>query len=315
MSNDKLIATWNSMNPDNNTKERILQQLQDTLKSKCVHHSKRVFRRFAIGFATLFIVILGSFGTAYAASDTFRNYIHSLFFPLYTSDEIISIESGHMTGSFDKTDVLLSFLDSLSQYEFGNSITPIKTNGYHYSLFAQDDDHLQAFVDSSVEGYCIAVFMERLEYQNTGGIWQVTGYQILKNTAAETMKTQLELYSDMSSEETISNSQIDTSIKGTEDSVILYNVNNKKNIVSIALNEDDSQIICDILEGCDQHEDIRGDLFQYVIKINNVSYMFDSRGDGMMDDSGYLSGITIENDDLKTLMELFESYHISLEET
>lgn len=314
MSNDKLIAAWNKMNPESNTKERILQQLQDTLKSKCVHHSKRVFRRFAIGFATLFIVILGSFGTAYAASDTFRNYIHSLFFPIYTSDEIVNIDSGHMTGSFDKTDVLLSFLDSLNQYEFGNSITPIKTNSYRYSLFAQDDDHLQAFVDSNVEGYCIAVFMERLEYQNTGGIWQVTGYQILKNTAAETVKTQLEPYPDMSSEETISNSQIDTSIKGTEDSVILYNVNNKKNIVSIALNEDDSQIICDILEGCDQHEDIRGDLFQYVIKINNVSYMFDSRGDGMMDDSGDLLGFTLNESDLKTLIELLESYHISLEE-
>lgn len=315
MGDDKLIAAWNRMNPDSDTKKRILQQIQGDLAVDSKRRFGRMFRRFAIGFATVFIILLGSFGTAYAASDTFRNYIHSLFFPLYTSDEIVGIDSGHMTGSFDKTDVLLSFLDKLNQFEFGNSITPFKTDGYRYSLFTQGDDSLQAFVDSSVEGYCIVVFMERLEYESAKGIWQVTGYQILENSAAETAKSQLEPYADTSSEEMIFVPQEDISIKGVEDAAIIYNVNEKKNIVSLALDETDGETICNILEECDKHENISGGLFQYVIKLNDVSYMFDSRGDGMIDDSGNYYGITINESDLKVLMELFELYHISLEET
>lgn len=313
MSDEKIIAAWNKMNPDSDTKERILHQLQDALESNTKHNSQRVFHRFAIGFASVFIIAFGSFGTAYAASDVFRSYIHSLFFPLYTSDEIVSIDNGHKMGSFDEIDVLFSFLDRLNQHEFGNTITPINPYGYCYSLFIQDDDHLQAFVDSSIDGYCISVFIKRIEYKNTKGIWQVTGYQLLENSVAETVKSQLEPYSDKSSEETISMPQKDTSIKGKEDSIIIYNVYDKENIVSIALDEYQSQIICDILEGCDKHEDIRGDIFQYVIKINDISYMFDSKGEGMIEDSGNLSGFTVNESNLETLIELFESYNILLE--
>ena len=58
------------------------------------------FWRWICGAVVLF---LGSFGTVYAASPAFREYVHSLLFPLYTSDEIVSIDNGHMAGSFDKT--------------------------------------------------------------------------------------------------------------------------------------------------------------------------------------------------------------------
>lgn len=312
MNDDKIIAAWNKMNPDNSTKGKMLQEIMDTMETSKKNIFIIKYRRFAVGFAAAVVLLLGSFGTAYAANPAFREYVHSLLFPLYTSDEIVSIDNGHMTGSFDKTDVLLSFLDKFNKEEFGNSITVVKENGYHYGLFAQNENQLLAFVDSSVEGYCVAVYMERIAYEGTEGIWQVTGYQILEKPIAENMKNQLEPYSDKPAEETISVPQEDIVIKGTKDSVIIYNVNEKKNVVSI--NEDDGKIISDILNACDRSEDITGGLFQYVIKINDTSYMLDSDGNGMVDAAGDRWGITISENELGVIKELFEQYNVSLVE-
>lgn len=313
MSNEKIIVAWNRMNPDSSTKEKILQQIQETMETSGKNSFARKFRRFAVGFAAAVVLLLGSFGTAYAASPAFREYIHSLLFPLYTSDEIKSIDNGHMTGSFDISDVLLSFLDKFNKEEFGNSITAARENGYCYSLFAQNENQVLAFVDSSIEGYCIVVYMERVAYENTEGIWQVTGYQILEESTAEDMEKQLEPYSGKSAEEIISVPQEDTVIKVQEDSVIMYNVNEKKNVVSV--NEDDGRIVSDILDACDRSENIAGGLFQYVIKINDTSYMFDSDGNGMVNTADNRWGITINENDLAVITALFEQYNISLEET
>lgn len=312
MSNDKIIAAWNRMNPDSSTKEKILQQLQETMEASEKNSFTRKFRRFAIGFAATIVLLLGSFGTAYAASPVFRDYIYSLLFPLYTSDEIISIDNGHMTGSFDIINTLLSFLDKFNKEEFANSITAARENGYYYSLFAQNENQLLAFVDSSIEGYCIVVYMERIAYESTEGIWQVTGYQILEESAAQNMEKQLEPYSDKSAEEPISVPQEDTLIKGNENSVIMYNVNEKKNVVSA--NEDDGRIVSDILDACDRSENIAGGLFQYVVQINDTSYMFDSNGNGMVNTAENRWGITINENDLEVITALFKQYNISLEE-
>lgn len=313
MREDKIIAAWDKMNPDSGTKERILQQIQRTMEQEKTYHFKEIFRRSAIGFASSFILLLGSLGTAYAANPAFRDYVHSLLFPVYTSDEFVSISNGHMTGAFDETDVLLSFLDRFNRAEFGNSITAVNENGYHYGLFVKDDNQLQAFVESSVREYCIVVYLERLEFESTEGVWQVTGYQILENSAAEIMQSGLEAYIENLSEEMISVPEEDTTIKGYEGLVIIYNVNDKKNTVS--LGEDDSQTIRGILDGCKREEYISGGLFQYVIKVNGISYMLDSKGNGMVDDSAKHWGITVNASDLDVIMELFKTYDVSLEET
>lgn len=312
MKDEKIVTAWNSMNPDSATKVKMLQQIQSSLNANSRLHLRCNLKRLALGFAAVFILLLGSFGTAYAASPAFRDYVHSLLFPLYTSDEFVSIDNGHLTGAFDKTDVLLSFLDRFNRSEFGNSITAAKADGYRYSLFTQDENQLLAFVDSSLDGYCIVVYMERLEYDNTDGIWQVTGYQLLETNAAETAKSRLTPYSELSLQNMISTPQEDTSIKGTETSVIIYNVNAKKNVAS--LGEDDDRMIREILNNCARVENIEGGLFQYVIKINDITYLFDSRGNGMIAESADHQGIVIGEKELAVMLELFEQYGISLEE-
>ncbi len=313
MSNDKMITAWNKMNPDSSTKEKILQEIIENMETGRKSNFTKKYHRFAVGVAAAVALLLGSFGTAYAASPAFREYIHSLLFPIYASDELVSIEDGHMTGSFDQADVLLSFLDKFNKKEFGNSITAAKENGYHYSLFVQNENQFRVFVDSSIDEYSIVVYMERIAYESTEGIWQVTGYQILEKSTAENMKNQLEPYSDKPAEKIISVPQEDMVIKGLEDSIIMYNVNEKQNIVFI--NEEDSKVISDILNACDRNEAIAGGLFQYVIKINDTSYMFDSDGNGMINTAGNRWGITIKENELGVITALFEQYNVSLEET
>lgn len=336
MKNEKIISAWNHMNPDNATKENMLRQIQSTFEAKHKpdvradmetnigttvgtgiradnrYTARKPLARFAIGFSAAFILLLGSLGTAYAASPAFRDYVRALLFPLYTSDEFVSIENGHLTGPFDKTDVLLSFLDRFNRMEFGNSITAAMENGYHYSLFAQDEDQLQAFVDSNVDGYCIVVSMEQLEYEDTEGIWQITGYQILESTAAETVKSGLTPYSEPLSHDTASTPQEGASIQAAEDTMLIYNVNEKQNTAS--LTENDSKVIRDILDSCDRLENIEGGLFQYVIKVNDISYLFDSQGRGMISESASHQGVAIAQEDLRTILDMFERYGISLNE-
>lgn len=312
MSNDKIIAAWNRMNPDSNTKIKILQQIQDTMETGKTNNFTGNFRRLAVIAVAAIVLLSGTLGTVYAASPAFREYVHTLLFPLYTSDKIVSIKNGHMTSSFDKTDVLLSFLDKFNKENLGDPITAKKENGYHYSLSAQNENRLLAFVDSNIKEYCIVVYMERIPYENTTGIWQVTGYQILEKSTAENMKNSLEPYFDEQPEETISIPPKNTAITGAEYSVIMYNVNNKN---AISISEDDSKAVSDILSACDRYENITGGLFQYVIKINNVSYMFDSNGNGMEDKAGNLSGIIINENGMNTIIELFKKYNIPLTET
>ena len=144
MSNDKIIAAWNKMNPDSNTKRKIMQEIMKSMETNRTNNFINKYRRFAVGFVASVVLLLGSFGTAYAASPALREYVHSLLFPIYTSDEFVSIENGHMTGSFDQTDVLLSFLDKFNKAEFGNTISAAWENGYHYSLFEENVNQLRA---------------------------------------------------------------------------------------------------------------------------------------------------------------------------
>lgn len=313
MRDNKIFEAWNRMNPDRSTKEKILQQVQAAMDTRERKRFPGNFRRFAVGFVASALFLLGSFSAVYAASPAFREYVHSLLFPLYAPDEMISIDNGHMTGSFDISDVLLSFLDKFNNNEFGNEITAMKEDGYHYSLFTQNENRILAFVDSNMEGNCIAVYMEQIAYENTEGIWQVTGYQVIGKSIAEDMKKQLEPYSEHLENKILPIPQEDTAIKGEKDSILIYNANEKENIVLIK--EEDEKVLRDILAACNRNGNIKGELFQYVIKIDSTSYMFDSNGNGIVntaDKERY--GIAIAENELGIITALFEQYGVSLEE-
>ena len=49
------------------------------------------------------------FGAAMAVSADFREAVRTLLFPVYAEDTLHEIDQGHRTGSFDRTDTLLTF--------------------------------------------------------------------------------------------------------------------------------------------------------------------------------------------------------------
>lgn len=61
--------------------------------------------------------------------------------------------------------------------------------------------------------------------------------------------------------------------------------------------------------------EIEGGLFQYVVKVNDISYLFDSKGNGMMDEAVNHQGIAISEEGMEVITKIFKRYNISLEET
>ena len=61
--------------------------------------------------------------------------------------------------------------------------------------------------------------------------------------------------------------------------------------------------------------EIEGGLFQYVVKVNDISYLFDSKGNGMMSEAVNHQGIAISEEGMQVITKIFKRYNISLEET
>lgn len=94
------------------------------------------------------LISIFSFGTACAVSADFRQAVISFLFPTYTENQLCEIDDGHRTGSFSMEDTLFIFLE--------------KFNSEH-------------------------VVMERNDYKETTGLWQVIAYQILDSEIANEM--------------------------------------------------------------------------------------------------------------------------------
>lgn len=310
MRNEKIIQTWNQLTPDDLCKRRILNNILSANSKKTQNYLLQKCKRCAVTCLTIICILFASVGTVYATNTPFRNFVNSLLFPKYTTNEFISIENGHLTSSFDAQDILLTFLDKFNQKEFGNNITVLNDNGYRYNLYNAGQSEIQAFVTSSVDDYQIIVSMTKKDYNDISNVWQITGYEIVTNNEAATRKTNLTPYTD----EFFNKSQTpiaNTSITATKNEILIYNVNDKENIVNLSTT--DSEVLMKILEGCEMSNTINGNIFTYVVKKESISYMFDANGNGLIDYGEEKSGFSISSEDLSTIMNLFKTNNISIE--
>lgn len=94
------------------------------------------------------LIAIFSFGTAFAVSADFRQAVISFLFPTYTENQLHEIDEGHRTGSFSMEDTLFTFLEKFNSEN---------------------------------------VVMERNDYKETTGLWQVIAYQILDSEIANEM--------------------------------------------------------------------------------------------------------------------------------
>ena len=251
--------------------------------------------------------------TAFATSETFRETIISMLYPIYSSDEIKELDNGHMTGSFDEQDTLLSFLDRFNAEKMEFGVQAENHAGYTYSLLSDSPNSILAIVQCNLSNYKIKVSMKRLDYENTTGIWQVVSYQMITSEAASEVLESIPEYVPAVPEVNTNPEDSIIEIEGTR--AVIYNANKKDHIVT--LTEQESRQIKEILEEYTETTNITAmGLQDRVIKYEDVMYVFSVEGDVLvMDvDGGKVSvpraQIELSSEDLETLLIIFSSYGV-----
>lgn len=145
------------------------------------------FHKLAACFAAVILAATLSFGTAFAASEEFRHAVISFLFPVYTGNELHEIDEGHRTGSFSMEDTLFTFLEKFNNENLANNITVKRENGFEYAILSSDDNSANVIVECTVPNDKLLVIMEKSDYKETTGLWQVMAYQIIDNETANDM--------------------------------------------------------------------------------------------------------------------------------
>jgi hypothetical protein len=288
-----------------------IQEAMDVKRSmKRLHKVCKFAACICVGLLATSLITI----TAFATSETFREIVISLFYPIYSSDEIIELDNGHMTGSFDEQDTLLSFLDRFNAEKMEFGVQAENNAGYTYSLLSSSPDSILAIVQCNLSNYKLLVTMERLDYEDTTGIWQVISYQMITNEAALDVIERVPKYvPDVLDDSIVNTNPADSTIKAVSSCAIIYTANNKDYIVT--LTEQESRQIKEIFEKYPEENSITAsDLQDLVIKYEDIMYAFSTEGYVLVMDGGGISTpraqIVLSSEDLETLLNIFSNYGI-----
>lgn len=118
------------------------------------------------------------FGAAVAVSADFREAVRTLLFPVYSENTLHEIDQGHRTGSFDRTDTLLTFLDRFNREGLEPAVQVKQENGFAYEILSESEDQAEILVECKNPKQALIVNMVLLPYEETTGLWQVVSYQV-----------------------------------------------------------------------------------------------------------------------------------------
>lgn len=79
------------------------------------------------------------------------------------------------------------FLEKFNNENLANNITVKKENGFEYAILSSDDNSVNVIVECNVPNDKLLVIMEKSDYEETTGLWQVMAYQIIDNETADDM--------------------------------------------------------------------------------------------------------------------------------
>lgn len=300
--------------------------LETAISSKKKNKGIVFYKKYRFAFCTCVVILAAmlSFTTAFATNELFRETIIRIFYPLYTSDEIKELDNGHVTGSFDITDTLLTFLDKFNKEKMELGISAKNENGYTYTLIHNSSnvkgtenimDSVYAIVESNNPDYKILVTMQQISHKETTGIWQVTAYQIITADKADELLAKMPLYTPLDNEENASSetseAPADTTIKAKGVCGVIYNANEKENIATLTAKE--SKQLKKVFAKYPFSDNISiQDLPDMVIKFENITYIFSQDGEVLVKDtlSCTCSQVMLTPDDCKLLLDLFKNYGI-----
>lgn len=109
------------------------------------------------------------------------------YFPAYTENQLQEIDEGHRTGAFSLEDTLFTFLEKFNSENMVDGITVKKENGFEYSIFTDGENSINVVVACTTPDDKLLVVMEKKDYEETTGLWQVAAYQIIERKAADEM--------------------------------------------------------------------------------------------------------------------------------
>lgn len=174
MNEELFQRTFSKLEASGQAKEELLQMME----SKTKQSRRPVFRAARLAaIAAAAMCLLAA--TAFAASGSFRGAVLGLLFPRYGQSELIEIDEGHRTGSFDRADTLNTFLEKFDRENLGDGVTAKMADGFHKEVLAETEDTTAVAVELSGPDACLVVFMSRQDYGETTGLWQVTGYSVV----------------------------------------------------------------------------------------------------------------------------------------
>ena len=162
----------------------ITEALKDR-RDRPLHLRWWKFHKAAACFSAAVFAAMLLFGTAFAGNPDFRQAVISVLFPTYTDDQLHEIEDGHRTGSFSMEDTLFTFLTQFNEEHLAGSITAKKDHGFEYTVVSSGENFADVVVECTTPDHKLLVIMERTDYEETTGLWQITAYQTLNDSAAE----------------------------------------------------------------------------------------------------------------------------------
>ncbi len=169
---------------------RYIAEAAEPVPAAVLHVRPKRFlgkHRAAACLCIALLTVFAAFSTALAASEPLRSAVIAVFMPSYSGSEIKQIDEGHKTGSFDKEDVLFTFLDKFNNEKMEPGLEARKDGGYHYKFLPDEGSPEKAVVDCSQPDKKLLVTMELKPYSGTAGLWQVTSYQVISSKAAQAM--------------------------------------------------------------------------------------------------------------------------------
>ena len=219
---------------------------------------------------------------------------------------------GHMTGSFDEVDTLLSFLDRFNAEKMEFGVLAENNAGYTYSMLSDSPDTIMAVVECNISNYKILVTMEKLDYEETTGIWQVVSYQMITNKAASEVLERVPEYVPVQPEANTDTSESVIEAVGT--CAVIYNATDKDNIIT--LTEQESRKIEEMFAAYTLSDSITATGIQdMVIKYEDVMYAFSRDGNVIVMDGNAMSAphgqITLSPEDIEKLVNIFSDYGLN----
>ena len=180
MDRRELNKMFDALAPDPQRERELLQKLlQDDARRK---RPMKNWKRVVVGVAAAALLVTAATAAAPGLGERLLAY-----FPAYTEHELHEIDEGHRTGAFSLEDTLFTFLEKFNSENMEDGITVKRENGFEYMILSDGENSVNVVAACTTPGDTLLVVMERKEYEETTGLWQVTAYQIIDGKTVDKM--------------------------------------------------------------------------------------------------------------------------------